>query len=218
MEYFTYKIRRNEFVPVENVTAFFDVIGFTKKSDNKKLKDVTRDINAVMLDAFRELRWDEERDEHGRYINNDLILIPTGDGFGIGFAPAIKGKVFEYVEELYTELKRRGVTIRMGLNEGPNFYYIDINETLNLVGWGINFAARTMSVASPGQILVNAPLALPIANSSKKKELRYIGNYGVKHGVTVEVYNFYKRNCGISHKEAMKLFEETRHGNQKGAR
>lgn len=146
---------------------------------------------------------------------------PAGDGGYITFtsdaacrqAVDVAFSVFESVQRANIDFQ-----IRAGLHAGSVSERQDIGRALNIWGMGINIAARIVSVAAPGQLLISREyhdqyrkdLGRPTAagNSAQQSKLAY--DFGepfqrtVKHGAKVEVMNASRPGvCIGSEKEAI---------------
>ncbi|MGA2585650.1 MAG: adenylate/guanylate cyclase domain-containing protein [Candidatus Aminicenantales bacterium] len=179
--------------PVCNTVVFFDVVGFTKIPTNEKMEEIIEAIEKVLNSLlYGNYDWDE-RDKH-----NHLILIPTGDGYAIGFNPLDfhSSAVLDMALNIYNELLKKKIPIRMGIAKGPNIRYVDLNESNNLFGFGINMANRMMGLARKNQILVHEDLAKETKRNGTRgaAELLDIGEYKIRHGQKVTVYNYYKKD------------------------
>lgn len=150
------KERIPKYIAVKNVVLFFDVVGFTKNSTNQEMQKIIHKIDTVIDDIlYEDYNWNEQ------HQNNDLILMPTGDGLGIGFHPSMRDdEILRIVFDLQKYLTgNNGIIIRMGVAKGPNTRYLDVNEMNNLFGWGVNTAYRVMSGAQDNQILIHEEYA-----------------------------------------------------------
>ena len=95
-----------DYVPVNCAVVFFDIVGFTDDTTNEQMKDMIRSIH----DVIESYLWDEyDWDEKTRGKKNDLVLIPTGDGYAIGFHPSkfSSDEILEIVKELYIHLRNK---------------------------------------------------------------------------------------------------------------
>jgi hypothetical protein len=192
------------FIPSENkgiyksvslVVMFFDIIGFTKSTTNDEMKDCIRGIEAAILDElYEDYNWNEI-DTH-----NDLILIPTGDGYSFAFNPLIKNnEILEIVKKFHCRVtKKINFKIRMGIAKGPCQIYRDQNDKNNVFGYGINLANRVMGLACENQILIHEDLAHEILHNSKHNEIHQIKgkSFKIKHGEEIRVYNFFGQHEG----------------------
>lgn len=172
------------------VVMFFDIIGFTKKTTNDQMKDCIRDIEAVITDElWDEYNWNEE-DER-----NDLILIPTGDGYSFAFNPQFKNdEILEIIKKFYCRLTNKiKFPVRMGIAKGPCQVYRDQNDKNNVFGYGINLANRVMHLARDNQILIHEDYALEILRQRTHNEIHEVvgKTFTTKHSEEIKVYNFF---------------------------
>ena len=194
MGYFRYtrKLVRGGYLPIDNVVVFFDIVDFaTVGKTHDRMRKCVRDLEGGLNDVFYKFKWDEEGED------NDLILTSTGDGYAISFLPNMNGKeILNYVVELYKHIREDGHEIRFGISKGPNVIFIDLNDTLNIVGWGIVYAQRVMSLAEKNQILCMDRFAEPLIETDNVEDLKYCGKYPTKHGIIIKVYNYCKKGRG----------------------
>lgn len=187
------------FIPGENkniyksatlVVMFFDIVGFTKNTTNDEMKDCIRGIEASIVDELWEnYNWNEENEK------NDLILIPTGDGYSFAFNPQIKNDdILSIIKKFYCRLTSKiTFKIRMGVAKGPCQVYRDQNEKNNVFGYGINLANRVMSLARENQILIHEDFAKEVLRQRTHSEIHPVPGkrFKIKHGETLTVYNFH---------------------------
>lgn len=181
-----------QYHPINNVIVlFFDIVGFTKNTTNKEMERIIQKIET----AINRLLWNDynwaEKNKH-----NNLILIPTGDGYGICFHPDIEGTTILYITtELFKSITdEKNINLRMGLAKGPNIRYLDRNGQVNLFGYGINLANRVMSLALDNQILIHEVFAEELHHGEKVTDLIKISEpLKIKHGEEIRVYNYYKK-------------------------
>ncbi|MCL2311130.1 MAG: hypothetical protein FWC41_01385 [Firmicutes bacterium] len=165
---------------------FFDVVGFTKGTDNESMKNMVRSLEDCISDLlWNDYNWDEDDKE------NHLILIPTGDGYAVGFHPIAFNheQILKITLDLFKLIKNKNIPIRMGLAKGPVIIHNDLNERNNIFGYGINIASRVMTVAQQNQILIHEDLASEI-NRVKKNALigKICFEQKIKHGEKIKVY------------------------------
>lgn len=176
---------------VNNVVIFFDVVGFTKSTTNAEMKKVIQRIdNTIDTLLWDPYDWDEKE-------GNDLILIPTGDGYAIGFHPRMSDSddILRIATDLFRHITNGDTQLRMGIAKGPNIRYLDKNDKLNLFGYGINLANRVMSMALSNQILVHADYARDLIAAKPVPGLNEIkGFFRVKHMGNIRVYNYYQKS------------------------
>ena len=180
--------------PVTIVIMFFDIIGFTKNTSNDEMKDCIRGIEASITDElWDDYNWNETDNR------NDLILIPTGDGYSFAFNPQFRDEeVLEIVKKFYCRIvKKINFKIRMGIAKGPCQVYRDQNDKNNVFGYGINLANRVMGLACENQILIHEDLANEILRHRRHAEIHKVsGLFEIKHGEVLKVFNFYGQHEG----------------------
>lgn len=77
-EEFAYVKNARDFFLVNVPVLFFDVVGFTRNTNNNSMRKCIRNIEDSMRDLlYEDYNWNE------RNKSNQLILIPTGDGYAI---------------------------------------------------------------------------------------------------------------------------------------
>jgi class 3 adenylate cyclase len=184
--YKQFRKKPGRFFPLTATVMFIDIVGFTKYGDNEALRSGVRRLQETIDDLFEKLRWDEEQG------SNDAIMMPTGDGYGIGFEPSRVSDedVLRYAGLLSSRLAKAGIPIRMGINNGPCWVHRDLNAQLNLAGWGIIHAARAMACGSQNHILCTEQFAKPYLQSHKDPNLHEIGPYTFK-ARHLALYNYY---------------------------
>ena len=179
--------RPGKFEKGEFTVLFVDVVKFTKFGDNEKLRKVVRELHNAIIDVFQALEWDVG----GPVTQNSAIMIPTGDGYGIGFEPLLieDAVALRYAAELSSRLDQEGCPIRSGINRGPCYVHKDVNGRLNLAGWGIVDAGRAMECGEKNHILCTQSFAAPLIQAKKEENLQEIGKYFAK-GRPLELYNY----------------------------
>ncbi len=173
----------------ESTVAFFDLVGFSKRSTSAQMVSKFVEIQQVVAETFYDyFDWGEPDKD------NTLILIPTGDGYAICFPRSAEGtEVLGYVRKLWEEfIRERNVKVRFGISRGVNFVVEDVNEMPNLVGWGITMAQRVMSLGGAGHILCTADFAQPLAKDVTDLH-KLAGKFKIKHGDMLRVYNYYSQ-------------------------
>jgi serine/threonine-protein kinase len=98
----------------------------------------------------------------------------------------------------------------MGIHSGPVNQITDLNEQANIAGAGINIAQRVMDCGDNGHILVSKRVADDLAQYPRWRSfLHDLGQCEVKHGVRIEVVNFY--GDGIGNPQPPKRFQIRKH-------
>jgi hypothetical protein len=181
-----------KFIKVEPIVMFIDIVGFTKKGSNTELRDVVRRLQENINDTFEDIKWDEEEGP------NQAIMLPTGDGYGIGFEKSIDSKyVLKHAVELSNKLRDSESPVRIGINKGPCWRHFDLNNKLNLAGWGIIDAARAMACGRKNHIICTDRLATTHLEIQKDANMHQVGRFGSK-GRKLILYNYYSNRFGNS--------------------
>ena len=167
--------------------AFFDRVGYSQMSltsQSRCVIDLTRIVTSV--DEYSQA---EDRDE--------LISIATGDGmalvfFGNPLQPVCCTLQIAAMLCQYPHLK-----LRMGIHCGPVLRFRDIHDNENVIGDGINMCERVMDSANEGQILVSGFLAGILKQIDDWAGcVEELGEFEVKHGTRVQLFNLRKDNLG----------------------
>jgi len=98
-----------------------------------------------------------------------------------------------------TEVVRQSprLQLRMGIHSGPVDQLADVNEQSNIAGSGINTAQRVMDCGDTGHILLSRRVADDLAQYGRwQPDLHDLGKVEVKHGVKMEIFNFYSEKVG----------------------
>ncbi|MGH9999536.1 MAG: hypothetical protein ACRD90_06720, partial [Nitrosopumilaceae archaeon] len=133
------------------------------------------------------------------------VILPTGDGMAIGFSDSAEKPIRLAIElhkflNRYNEL-RSGVEkllIRVGVDMGPVYVVKDLNGKDNVWGPGIILTRRVMDLAGDMNIFASAR----IAEDTRKLSAYYqeiihpIGDYHIKHGEELQLYNIYGKDFG----------------------
>jgi len=133
------------------------------------------------------------------------VMNITGDGMVIGFSDAPE-KPFRLAIELHKLLARYNqsknsknkLKIRIGIDTGPVYIIKDLTGKENFWGSGIIMAKRIMDLARPMQILASEKIATDVKKltSENKSALHYIGEYKIKHGEKLKIFNIFGDGFG----------------------
>ena len=133
------------------------------------------------------------------------VILPTGDGMAIGFSDSLEKPIRLAIElhkflNKYNE-QRSGLEkllIRIGIDMGPVYVVKDLNDKENVWGPGIILTRRVMDLAGDMNIFASAKIAEDtIKLSSYYKEIMHpIGDYHIKHGEELQLYNIYGNDFG----------------------
>ena len=139
-----------------------------------------------------------------RNLKSDVMNI-TGDGMVIGFndspeKPLRLAMELQKIISKYNELKKGKdkLNIRIGIDTGPVYFIKDLTGKDNFWGPGIIMARRVMDLARPMQILASSRIAEDIRKLSpeNKSIMHYIGEYKIKHGEKLLLFNIYGDGWG----------------------
>jgi hypothetical protein len=133
------------------------------------------------------------------------IILPVGDGVAVGF-PDTPEKPLHLATELHKALFRYNQTkpdkekiiIRIGIDMGPVYFVKDLNGKDNVWGPGIILTRRVMDLCGEMNIFASARIAhelLPLS-PEYKKILHKIGDFHIKHGEELSIYNVYGDGFG----------------------
>lgn len=133
------------------------------------------------------------------------VIFPTGDGMNIGFSDSPE-KPLRLAIELHKLISRYNETrkgkdkiyIRVGIDTGPVYILKDLNGKDNVWGPGIIMARRVMDLGGPMQVFASARIANDIRKLSPeyKAIMHPIGDYIIKHGEQLLIYNIYGDGFG----------------------
>jgi len=123
------------------------------------------------------------------------LLRSTGDGYLVAFSQDETSlEALETLLEIYKGISKSD-KVNLGINRGENYVLTDVNGHVNIIGWGVNYAARALQFAENGQIICTDNFAGPILKTHDKisdKHMKNIGKRPVKEA-TIELHNYYKR-------------------------
>jgi TolB-like protein len=165
---------------------FMDTVGYSKL-----LLDEQREIQDRLNQIVRGTEQFRIADTAGK-----LVRLPAGDGMALVFFNSPEAPL-KCAIEISRALKDLEIPLRMGIHSGPVNIVKDVDGRTNVAGAGINMAQRIMDCADSGQILLSKRVAEDLAQSREwQPYLHDLGQCAVKHGVTIEVFNFYDDDIG----------------------
>jgi class 3 adenylate cyclase len=135
---------------------------------------------------------------------SDVMNI-TGDGMVIGFSDSPEKPLRLAIElqkiiSKYNQGKKSKdkLYIRIGIDTGPVYFIKDLTGKDNFWGPGIIMARRVMDMARPMQILASSRIANDISKLSPeyKSMMHHIGEYKIKHGEKLSIFNIYGEGWG----------------------
>ncbi len=133
------------------------------------------------------------------------IILSTGDGMIIGFkdhpekpillAIELHKSIFPYNNTVEDKNK---IHVRIGIDSGPVYFVEDLAKKLSPWGPGIINARRVMDIGEKMHILATSRIAddISILTSDYAKIMHQIGDYGIKHGGRLFLYNIYGEGFG----------------------
>lgn len=133
------------------------------------------------------------------------IILPTGDGNAIGFGDSPEKPLLLAIElhgainEYNTKNPKNRIDLRVGLDTGSVYAVKDLLGNNNVWGPGIVYARRVMDLGREKSILASARFANEVQRLKPefKKIMHLIGNYPIKHGESIPIYNIYGNIYGI---------------------
>ena len=181
---------------------FVDIVGYSKLPINRQ-RELLQQLNQIVR-ATEQFRRAEAADK--------LVCLPTGDGMALVFftspdAPVrcaleiskAVGQALPPAGDEWRQVGALALQLRMGINSGPVDAVADVNDRSNVAGAGINMAQRVMDCGDAGHILLSKRVADDLGQYEEwQPYLHELGLVEVKHGVRVEMVNFYKDEVGNS--------------------
>ena len=161
--------------------AYLDIVDYSKRSGVEQVALKER-FNRLIGEVIKDI------------AQNDRVVIDSGDGLALCFTGDPEDALFVVMnirDRLRTpENEAMGLTVRIGLNLGPVRLIHDINDHQNVIGDGINVAARVMNFAEPNQIMVSRSYFEVVSRLSPEymQLFHYAGARTDKHVREHEVY------------------------------
>jgi hypothetical protein len=134
------------------------------------------------------------------------VILPTGDGMAIGFSDSpeyplrLSIQLHKILSE-YNKSKRRKddkVLLRIGIDIGPVYIIKDLNGQDNVWGPGIILTRRVMDLAGDQNIFCSSRYAedVRVLSPEYKEIMHPIGDYSIKHGEQLNIFNIYGEGFG----------------------
>ena len=166
---------------------FTDIVGYSKL-----LSDEQRKLFGLLNEIVRNTSQFRVAEAAGK-----LVRLSTGDGLGLAFFTTVDVPVRCALEISRKLREHPKLKLRMGINSGPVDQVLDVNDRRNITGVGINMAQRVMDCGDAGHILLSRRVADDLAQYHEwKPYLHDLGRVEVKHGLKLEVVNFYNQEAG----------------------
>jgi len=149
------------------IIIYLDLVGYSKNNE------------PIQVDLFKYFQKQIHHILYDQIMNDECILIPTGDGIIIGLEEKNNSEyklALNLASDIIIWTKKNNVEIRTAIHVGDVNVLIDINKNKNIVGNTINDASRMLSGADDGSII--------ISKAFYKKYLR-LGSFslGVKYDI-----------------------------------
>jgi hypothetical protein len=164
-----------------------DIVGYSKLLVNQQT-ELLRLLNQVVR-STEQFRAAEEAGK--------LVTVPTGDGMALAFftSPEMPVRCAMEIDRRLKETPQ--VRMRMGIHSGPVDVVRDVKDQINVAGAGINTAQRVMDCGDAGHILLSKRLADDLGQYEQWRPHLYdLGECEVKHGLKLEVVNFFDGEAG----------------------
>lgn len=163
---------------------FMDIVGFSKENTSKQLSLFYKMRDYINV-ALKEMNIQK------------VICLSTGDGACLIFEDKVE--ILELCA-IFQKLIQKDV-VDLKLRIGINFGEINIiefeNNTANAIGHNVNIAARVMDIGDENHILLsNIFYGAFIEKGDYSNSVHYVGEYEIKHGDKLTIYNFYQENVG----------------------
>ena len=164
-----------------------DVVGYSKllvDEEIELLQELTQIVRAT--DSFRSAE-----------TNGRLLRVATGDGMALLFFRSPEEPARCALEVSKALQDHPHIQVRMGAHSGPVSQVMDVNDRTNIAGSGINVAQRVLDCADAGHILLSKRIADDLAVYRQwQAALHDLGEYEVKHGLRLHLFNLYKDGLG----------------------
>ena len=180
----------------DQVVGIFDLVGFSKVESNKDLVSAVRAMQTSIELALGDDYWWAERDTGGfEAAHNEVLLRSTGDGYVVAFSKQEKDlDTLEVLIEMYKAISKNH-KVNLGINKGDNYVLGDMNDFVNIIGWGVNYAARALQYTQNGQIICTGFFAASLLKTHgdkvSKNEMVSFGKRTIKEA-NIELFNYYK--------------------------
>ncbi|OHD06928.1 MAG: hypothetical protein A2Y41_10410 [Spirochaetes bacterium GWB1_36_13] len=133
-------------MPKSYIIVYLDLVGYSKNNE------------PIQIDLFKRFQKEIHHLLYDEILDNDCILIPTGDGIIAGIENIKTSsylKSFELVVGIIDWTISNDCDIRCAIHVGDVNVLKDINRKNNIIGNTINDAARILTGADDGGIIVS---------------------------------------------------------------
>src|SRR6478609_8636453 len=166
---------------------FIDIVGYSKLLITEQ-SDQLQTLRQILRGTEQFKRAEAE---------GKLLRLPTGDGGALVFRNSLEAPVLCALEISKALKSHPELKVRMGIHSGPVNEITDLNEQANIAGVGVNLAQRVMDCGDAGHILLSKRVADDLEQYPQWREhLHELGPVEVKHGVKLDLVNFYNTEVG----------------------
>jgi hypothetical protein len=180
---------------------FIDIVGFTKNRTVEDQVFIVSKLESIILDTVKSFSIDESK----------VLYAPTGDGVCISILEwseydihmKICLKIFEELEKHNTRCVEtsKKISIRAGIDSNFDAVRPDINRKDNVIGSGINRAARIMSLARPDQLMISSSVFDTLKDREVYRDLFVKKEGVVKHNTKIDTYQYVGKHPGLDNEE-----------------
>lgn len=160
-----------------------DIVGYSRKPDAEQIVQKER-FNTLVEAALQDIP------------KNDRAILDTGDGAVIAFfgppedALTVALLIRDGISSDNLAHPGQPIELRAGINLGPVRVVRDINDTLNIIGDGLNAGQQVMSFAAPNRIMVSRSY-YDIVSPGNPDIPRMFSYFGVKADQDVREHEMY---------------------------
>jgi class 3 adenylate cyclase len=164
-----------------------DVVGYSTVVADEQVK-LLQEINLVVheTESFRVAE-----------ISSQLVRVPTATGMALFFFRSPEQPVRCALEISGTLQAHPHIGLRMGIHSGPVNQVTDANGNVNIGGSAMDVAQHVLECGGEGHILLSAHVAEDLSQYRDwQPYLHDLGEWEVKHGLRLHLFNVYKGNLG----------------------
>lgn len=181
------------------IVGIYDLVGYTDLTSNRDLVNAVRSMETELeLKLSEEYWWGDKQKGGGKEKpTNNVLLRSTGDGYIVAFSEGLNDlRALQYLVDIHNRIKKIH-PVRLGINKGQNYVLGDLNDFTNIIGWGINVAARALEFAEANQIICTSHFAEPLLESPEEQvneeNMIELGTCTVKN-MELRLFNFHKED------------------------
>jgi class 3 adenylate cyclase len=186
--------------------VFLDVVAFTRS--DRTVEDMVAIIESLN-DTVRDVL------DESTVQDDDIILLPTGDGMCIALLhQQAEDTHLEIAELIRSQVEHRRKNTReegqkyhlhIAVHESKDILIRDINDRRNIIGAGINKASRLMDRCGPGEIVISSTVYDGIYKYARYKGAFVKDEFKDKAGELIHYYRSAPEDAG---REIGKRFRE----------